>query len=237
MSSKSGSELLKIAETHLGEKYQFTHVPKNNPNWRGPWDCAELASWCVYQLVGKLYGCLDNSLNPDHADAYSGAWARECINGSLLITDQAEALTTPGIILIRKPPFGKSLGHIAISNGCGGTVEAAGVNLGVRKGKVSGRPWDFYAKIPELSYQASSAPPKVARPPFILRLTEPATTGLLVKKIQQALKRAGYTPGPIDGVLGLQTISAVCVFQADHKLVADGMIGPLTAKKLGVAWK
>lgn len=237
MSKKSGKSLCQLAEKHIGEKYQFTHVPKNNPNWKGPWDCAEFTSWAVFQLIGKLYGCLNNSLSPALADAYSGAWARDCSDGTLPTTKMEEALATPGIILVRKPPFGKSMGHIAISDGCGGTVEAAGVNLGVRKGKIAGRTWDFFAKIPELSYEPISSAPKAAPPPFVLRLTEPPVAGPLVKKVQKALQRLGYNPGSMDGILGPHTVSAVCAFQVQNKLVADGIIGPLTAKKLGVPWK
>ena len=61
----TGSELLDLARRHIGEEYQNVRVPKNNANWRGPWDCAEFMSWLVFQCAGFLYGCLDNSAGPD----------------------------------------------------------------------------------------------------------------------------------------------------------------------------
>ena len=69
----SGNDLLALAESRIREKYVNVLVPKDNPNWHGPWDCAEFASWAVYQKVSKLYGCIDNSGNPATTEAYSGA--------------------------------------------------------------------------------------------------------------------------------------------------------------------
>ena len=69
----TGTDLLRLAETRLGEKYINVLVPKDNPDWHGPWDCAEFASWVVFQKVKKLYGCLPNTGNPATVEAYSGA--------------------------------------------------------------------------------------------------------------------------------------------------------------------
>ncbi|MCK7580852.1 MAG: hypothetical protein MZV65_37995 [Chromatiales bacterium] len=96
----TGAQLLALAETRLGEKYLNVQVPKDNPGWHGPWDCAEFTSWAVYQIVGKLYGCTNNRHNPAMADAYSGAWARDAADGTLIPATQAEANDTPGVVLI-----------------------------------------------------------------------------------------------------------------------------------------
>ena len=61
---------------HMGEAYENVLVPKNNANWRGPWDCAEFMSWLVYQEGGFLYGCIDDGGNPATIEAYTGAWVR-----------------------------------------------------------------------------------------------------------------------------------------------------------------
>lgn len=67
------------------------------------------------------------------------------------------------------------------------------------------------------------------------RLTEPVhMAGPVVKEIQRALKAAGFSPGPIDGDFGANTHTAVMAFQASLGLVADGEVGPQTAKKLGI---
>ena len=53
-----------------------------------------------------------------------------------------------------------------------------------------------------------------------------------VKQIQHALARKGYSPGPVDGIWGRMTETAVRRFQADNDLVADGIVGPRTSTVL-----
>lgn len=56
----SGNDLIRLARKHVGERYVLgTLVPKDNWEWKGPWDCAEFASWLVYQASRQLYGCDD----------------------------------------------------------------------------------------------------------------------------------------------------------------------------------
>lgn len=51
-------------------------------------------------------------------------------------------------------------------------------------------------------------------------------------QIQQALIRAGYSPGKVDGVFGPKTIQAIELFQKNLGVKPDGIIGPFTCKKL-----
>lgn len=52
-----------------------------------------------------------------------------------------------------------------------------------------------------------------------------------VTGIQQRLKNLGIDPGPIDGILGPKTISAICVFEGLHGLEITGACeGPTLAK-------
>jgi N-acetylmuramoyl-L-alanine amidase len=179
----TGNDLLKLAETRIGEKYVNVLVPKDNPNWHGPWDCAEFASWVVYQNVGKLYGCTDNKGTPATTEAYSGAWVRDAMNGTLSTTNIATANNTPGVILIRKPPLPGKMGHVAISDGNGGTVEAAGVGLCVRRDDVEGRLWPFYGLVPEVTYNSTNAV-VVSKPlPYLLTLEDPNISGQIVEKM------------------------------------------------------
>ena len=232
----SGADLLRLAKTRIGETYLNVLVPKSNPNWHGPWDCAEFASWLAYQTAAKLYGCTDNGGDPAATEAYSGAWARDAQNGALIATDAGAADNTPGVILIRRPPLPGKMGHVAIADGAGGTVEAAGVGLGVRRDKVQGRLWHFYAQVPGISYEATNAKIKAEPVPFHLTLEQPRQRGPLVKRVQTALKRKGVNAGKVDGVYGPLTVAAVAAFQQMNRLVADGIVGPRTAKKLGVKW-
>lgn len=232
----TGAQLLALAETRLGEKYLNVRVPKDNPHWHGPWDCAEFASWAVYQTVRRLYGCTNNRNNPALADAYSGAWVRDVTDGTLIPATQAEANDTPGVVLIRKPPAPGQMGHIAIADGRGQTVEAAGINLGVRRDRVEGRLWHHFAKIPGIKYTSTGFVAKPKPLPYLLTLQRPNIKSPLVRTVQRALRANGFDPGRIDGAYGPHTMAAVAAFQASNRLVADGICGPRTARKLGVRW-
>ncbi|VAX07638.1 hypothetical protein MNBD_GAMMA26-1384 [hydrothermal vent metagenome] len=60
-------------------------------------------------------------------------------------------------------------------------------------------------------------------------------TGTRISQIQQALKKAGYNPGPIDGVVGEQTMAAVNTFQKDKGLPVDKYLNTATLEALGVS--
>lgn len=53
-----------------------------------------------------------------------------------------------------------------------------------------------------------------------------------VKRIQRALRSAGYNPGKIDGIFGYKTLDAVFQFQRSLGLKVDGIVGPQTLGKL-----
>ena len=53
--------------------------------------------------------------------------------------------------------------------------------------------------------------------------TDPA-----VRDLQEALKTLGQNPGPIDGVFGAQTDTAVRAFQQAKGITVDGVVGTIT---------
>lgn len=57
-------------------------------------------------------------------------------------------------------------------------------------------------------------------------------SGTAVKELQQALARAGFNPGAVDGEFGPATERAVKAFQAANGLTADGVVGPKTRAAL-----
>ncbi|MEK6264807.1 MAG: LysM peptidoglycan-binding domain-containing protein [Clostridium sp.] len=54
------------------------------------------------------------------------------------------------------------------------------------------------------------------------------STGADVKYLQTILVKLGYTAGPIDGIFGPKTDSAVRSFQKAYGLVVDGIVGKNT---------
>ena len=68
-------------------------------------------------------------------------------------------------------------------------------------------------------------------------LCETNMTRNRISQIQKALDTRGYNPGPIDGVIGAQTITAVNNFQRDEKLPVDRYLNLSTLEALGVSPK
>jgi len=66
----------------------------------------------------------------------------------------------------------------------------------------------------------------------MMKLYKIGSTGKEVVKIQKKLKKLGYYHGPIDGIFGGGTYSAVKNFQRDHNLKVDGIVGEKTWKAL-----
>lgn len=59
--------------------------------------------------------------------------------------------------------------------------------------------------------------------------------GDLVTTLQKRLKTWGYYTGSVDGIFGSQTEQAVKYFQRKNGLVVDGIVGPATAKAVGIS--
>lgn len=226
----TGNDLVTLAVPHIGETYRLGSVaPKNVAKYRGPWDCAEFASWLVYQLTTKLYGCYNDNGNPGSADAYSGYWARDA-NSLGKIVDIATAAKTPGAIVLRLAGSG-TIGHVVISDGKGGTIEAHSTLTGVVRATLQNRRWDFGVIVPWIDYSALEVVPFTAPTEKIYHWTTPMMHDDTVKSIQQKLGIKA------DGWYGKDTFEAVKTFQINQKfanLVADGEVGPRTAARLGI---
>jgi N-acetylmuramoyl-L-alanine amidase len=228
----TGRELLTIAAPHIGEQYILGALaPKNNSQWRGPWDCAEFVSWCVFQAGAILYGCHSNTGNPASADAYTGYWGRDAERLGRKISVN-EAARTPGAAILRIPR-GNANGHIVLSDGAGGTIEAMSPTQRVRRHTISNRRWDIGILVPGITYEEGEGG-NVNEPPTVYRITSPFMRGEMVRKIQQALVEAEVNPGSIDGIYGPKTEAAVLGFQLQKGLVPDGEVGPETAAALGI---
>lgn len=58
-----------------------------------------------------------------------------------------------------------------------------------------------------------------------------------ITEVQKRLKKWGYYTGSVDGINGPKTKSAVRAFQKRYGLTQDGVVGPLTAAKMGISVK
>ncbi|MBU0469244.1 MAG: peptidoglycan-binding protein [Candidatus Omnitrophica bacterium] len=79
----------------------------------------------------------------------------------------------------------------------------------------------------------------IIKRPIAKTKTKPTENGTIrvsvkVITVQQALTKAGYYNGSIDGKLGSKTKSAIVEFQKDHGLVSDGIIGKKTWDEMSV---
>lgn len=86
--------------------------------------------------------------------------------------------------------------------------------------------------------QASAAPPPPpAAPAPAAPMTGPVlrhgARGSAVTRLQRALKAKGFDPGPVDGIFGNGTLSAVRRFQSARGLAVDGVVGARTWAALG----
>lgn len=227
----TGEKLLQLARQHIGEKYVLgVTVPKNNPNWKGPFDCAEFASWLTYQTASILYGCNNDSAPPETADAFTGYWDRDANSvGKKVGID--EAARTPGAFVLRAPQPG-AMGHIVVSDGNGGTVEAHSTGRGLIAFTLADRRWDTGILVRPIQYTPQQIVSVRAPRAKIYRLMQPPMAGPEVRDIQEALRNAGFDPGVVDSEYGPHTQAAVVAFQLSRGLVADGEVGTATGHAL-----
>jgi N-acetylmuramoyl-L-alanine amidase len=222
----TGNDIVLLGDKHVGEPYVLgTLVPKDDANYKGPWDCAEFVSWLYYQTFGILYGT-------DTVNGYSAYWSRDANTLGQIITIE-EAKSTPGAAILRLAGNGE-VGHIAVSDGNGGTVEAHGKEDGITNSVVDGRRWDMGVLVPGVTYNPNPILP--FRPPSIViyRLTSPYMVSHEVGKIQAALTRRGFDTGGIDNIFGELTFNAVKLFQDSAGLNPDGEVSALTTAALDV---
>lgn len=250
-----GRNVIEIGRTRIGQDYVLgARVPLDNPNWNGPWDCAEFTSWCAFQAYGLIFGA-GNVKKVANAEPFSGHWFADAKKRGEVIRWQ-EALDIPGAFLIRAKSS-KLIGHVAISMGDGErTLEARGKAFGVDIfGKAKARPWGIGCLLPGVDYEngtslpggggtpGGSASGEEALPSSFIFLAEPNRKGPEIVAIQRALMadrvnptRKGIDPGPIDGEFGPMSSAALITFQAREGLEVDGILGPVSAAALGLAF-
>jgi hypothetical protein len=150
------------------------------------------------------------------------------------VIDWRLAAAIPGAVVLRRP-ISREMGHVVLSDGAGGTIEAHDTASGVIEGRLADRRWDMGILVPGIRYVRSGDVPDLGSPPQgILRLTVPLTSSPRVAALQRRLAELGFAPGSIDGVYGPQTAHAVRQYQVSAGLVADGEAGSRTLARLGL---
>jgi N-acetylmuramoyl-L-alanine amidase len=233
----SASDIFDLAIKHKNEPYVLgARAPMANSKWKGPWDCAEFASWCLYQATGVLFGVMPRN-DPIAADAYTGFWIDQALAANATVPIETAARTV-GAFVVRKPDVGK-IGHIVISDGRGGTIEAHSSKFGVIASTLQKRRWDIGVIVPGVIAHASPDLPPTEITVQTLRVQSPLLSAPVIKDVQRELLVRGFAPGRPDGIYGPQTAHAVRMFQTEKGLVADGEVGPATFKALKIpvpAW-
>ena len=92
-----------------------------------------------------------------------------------------------------------------------------------------------YYKDEQVYEIASDAPGETTSPASVigLSLTDPMTSGDVVRDLQNRLVGAGYDVGGVDGVYGSGTMAAVEWYQYDNGLEVTGIVDEATANLLG----
>ena len=85
----------------------------------------------------------------------------------------------------------------------------------------------------ELALNQQPTMPQQSSLQGITGIFKQGSSGNSVLQIQQALKAAGFDPGPLDGKYGPKTMAAVSAFQQSKGLKVDSIVGPQTLGALG----
>jgi len=230
-----GSLFYEKGLTKIGNAYKLgVVVPKNKSDYNSAFDCAEFASWIVFQVAGILYGTdLHDVAKAAKADAYTGYWANDAKKLGTIISVE-KAIKTKGAFLLRIAGDGL-IGHIVCSDGLGGTVEAHSTKKGVGKFSTKGRRFDVGVLIPSIEYQEGNVVLTDQKPKGIVyRFTTPMMPKSdVVKMIQVALVARGFYIN-IDGWFDKGTMNAVYDFQKKNGLTPDGEVYTETAKALNI---
>ena len=220
----TGTDLVHFLNRYRGGRYHLgVLVPKANKTYSGPFDCAEFASYGVYQVGGFLYGCVKNSGNPNSADSYTGYWSRDAQRVGKIISI-ADAIKTKGAFLLRVAANG-AIGHIVCSQGDGTTIEANNTKYGVGNFKTTGRRFDYGILLDQFEYSPSNIDVSTVNEKpknKVYYFSNPRMVDPLIGNVQKALKLMGYYFGNIDNDFGSGTMHALKDFQNEHGCVPDG---------------
>ena len=183
-------------------------------------DCSGLFRWAMNEF--KIYIAHgSNTLWKSYCTAKGNLSGGKRTDGKMLI---------PGTAIFTDKNGDKT--HIGLYIGGGKVIEASNTEAGVCMSNISASKWKCWGELKNVSYESSDSgfPDQSVWRPTVRR----GSKGEDVKYVQTMLYKLGYSLGPcgIDSDFGQATEAAVKEFQRDHKLNADGVVGPLTYEAL-----
>ena len=215
-------ELEKTTDTNRAQGRQY------GSKWIGHRvaDCSGLFSWAFKQLGGTIYHGSDTM------------YRKFCVNKGELSkgkrTDRGTLKPGTAVFVWN----GSNYSHVGLYVGNGIVIEAMSTLKGVTTTKVTAGKWTHWGELQGVDYSdnpdVKNQNTEQSNADKVWPTLRRGSKGDSVKACQTLLEKAGYSVGPcgIDGDFGRATLAAVKAFQADHGLVVDGIVGPVTRKEL-----
>lgn len=172
-------------------------------------DCSGLFVWAFRQLGGDIY----------HGS--NTMWKKYCTRQGTLTGHVGMA---PGMAVFTVGADGVR-GHVGLYIGDNTCIEAKETAYGVVTSPLSR--WDEWGMLKGVEYDLPADFVELA--PRTLRKGDRGTD---VEEVQRILNQDPRYPTKVDEIFGADTEASVRAFQADHGLIADGIVGAKTWAKL-----
>lgn len=228
----SSERLYKDKKAQYPDYYTFSYASYAKDFGTRVCDCAGLIKWFLWS------DSMGNKAPTYKASEDKGATGLyNCCSEKGFIGDKPELA---GILLFKGTAQTKT--HVGVYIGNGDIIEARGHNYGVIKSKIDNS-WKYWGKCGYITYDASvtpSVPPQSSSDRLINVETyqvRRGSVGVTVKTLQTLLSARGYSDEDgwdliLDGEFGPRTDFAVRLFQRDHALEVDGIVGKNTWRAL-----
>lgn len=228
-----GSErLYKDKKAQYPDYYQFSYASYAKDFGTRVCDCAGLIKWFLWSdSMNNKCPTYKASEDKGATGLYNGCSEKGFISGMPELA---------GILLFKGTAQTKT--HVGVYIGNGDIIEARGHNYGVIRSRIDNS-WKYWGKCGYITYGGSvtpSVPPQSSSDRLINVETyqvRRGSVGVTVKSLQTLLNARGYSDVDgwelvLDGEFGPNTDYAVRLFQKDHALEVDGIVGKNTWRAL-----
>ena len=192
---------------------------KYGSKWIGHYvsDCSGMFVW-AYKQFGMSMSHISSNIYKSYCTANKGR-----------LTAELKQTIPAGYAVFTGDTAGNHP-HVGLYIGGGEVIEAKGTINGVIKSKITDKKWTFYGQLKDVAYDGIEPSPEPEPTPGWRPTIRRGNKGADVIECQTMLTRLGYNIGKtgIDGDFGRATEACVKSFQSDHRLVVDGVVGPMT---------